>query len=304
MSDLLIEELRSHINAPHRDAVVVIGAGVSHAASKSPRALWTGLLEHGLEYCRGLNFTTEQEVEYLKGLLRVAKNLDISILVAEYICRKLGAPGRGDYANWLHLSVGSLEISDHEVLSALRELKVPLLTTNYDPLIEKEIGKSAVPLTWRASEEKIKMVLNRKDRKSVLHLHGYWEEPETIVLSRCDYCRLRNDDYAQAIIRFLGWMGTLVFVGCGEGLGDPNFSEFRKFARDAFARTKLRHYRLALESEAESLQSQHHPDEKIFVIPYGKKRTDLPRFLRDLVQQPTARTRAVASTRRQTPTQR
>lgn len=46
----IVDELRSLIRA--KQVAIIVGAGVSIGASRSPVASWTGLLESGLERCK------------------------------------------------------------------------------------------------------------------------------------------------------------------------------------------------------------------------------------------------------------
>jgi hypothetical protein len=56
--EALVDDLRDgHV-------AVIAGAGVTMAATKSaPTAGWTGLLQHGVHYCRDVNPTLDQEWE-------------------------------------------------------------------------------------------------------------------------------------------------------------------------------------------------------------------------------------------------
>jgi hypothetical protein len=77
-------------------------------------------------------------------------------------------------------------------------------------------------------------------------------------------------------------MRTLLFVGCGEGLEDPNFGALLRWTRRVFAGSEYRHYRLALTNEVAAIQAKHPPEERIFVLPYGTQYSDLGGFLRSL----------------------
>ncbi len=128
----------------------------------------------------------------------------------------------------------------------------------------------------------------RGDEPGVLHLHGWWDDPESVVLGIRSYEKVLGDAHAQAMQRALRSLRTLLFVGCGAGLGDPNFGALLEWSRGVFAGSQTRHYRLALESEVAELQRQHPDEERIIVLSYGKGHGDLAPYLRDLAPAPKA----------------
>jgi tetratricopeptide (TPR) repeat protein len=75
---------------------------------------------------------------------------------------------------------------------------------------------------------------------------------------------------------------TLLFVGCGESLHDPNFGAFLQWTCKVFHGSGYRHFRLARESEVTELQAQHPPEQRIFVLSYGERHFELAQFLRHL----------------------
>ena len=154
-----------------------------------------------------------------------------------------------------------------------------MATTNYDGLIEKETGLS--PVTWM-DHAMVQQVVRGDDQDHVIHLHGYWEQPESVVLGTRSYDALIDNKQAQFMQEVITWTKTLLFIGFGGGLSDPNFEALRGWMRSVFAQALYYHFRLALNGEIEKLQSQHHPDEHIIVLGYGEKHEDLEPFLREL----------------------
>ena len=137
-------------------------------------------------------------------------------------------------------------------------------------------------VTWQDGP-KVERVL-RGDDRAVLYLHGYWDRPETAVLGIRSYEQVLGNEHAQTVLHALGIMKTLVFVGCGAGLGDPNFGRFLEWTGRVFAGSEYRRYRLALASEPEVPH--------LTTIVYGSKHDDLAGFLRTLA--PPAHPAAVA----------
>lgn len=262
-----------------RRIMVIVGSGVSVSATKKARAAsWTGLLKLGVAECRTLNPALDGDWE--KRLLGEidSDDSDDTLSAAEKVTRKLQAPSGGSYRRWLRATIGSLQLLDSSVLDALRDLQVPLATTNYDDLLERVTGLPSV--TWR-DQAKVSRFL-RGEEQAILHLHGHWDQPESVVLGIRSYEEVRQDDHAQAMVRALAMTQSLLFVGCGDGLTDPNFKPFLSWLRSVNASNEARNYRLALDGEVVALQKQHQPEERIFVLPYGPDHPSLAGFLRRL----------------------
>jgi hypothetical protein len=204
--------------------------------------------------------------------------MDEVLSVAEQIYSRLGAPEGGEYACWLSDTVGRLEVRCPDVLEALRDLGVPIITTNYDSLIEDVTGLQ--PVTWRETW-RVEQVL-RGDASGVLHIHGHWDDPASVVLGIRSYQEILKDNHSQAVLRGLRTMQSLMFVGFGAGLADPNFDAFLRWSQETFSGSFYRHFRLARTSEVDTLKLQHPPAERLYVTAYGENHDALAPFLRSL----------------------
>ncbi len=280
-SNILINDLSAQIIA--RRIVVVVGAGISAAATKGvPAATWLGLLREGVTRCEAVvtnlppGWGDRVRMEIASG------DIDDLLSAAEKIATKLANQG-GEYSRWLRETVGALRVQDSRLIKALAGLGVPLLTTNYDSLIEDVTGWPAV--TWRQSSAVEYLI--RGDEQGVLHLHGHWQDPQSVVLGIRSYSQILGDTHAQAILQALRATRSLLFIGFGAGLTDPNFSALLRWARDAFSMSEYRHYRLVRSSEVAAVQADYEPSDRIFVLPYGDNYEDLPPFLERLVARST-----------------
>ncbi len=275
MSQDPVEDLRQEIEKGH--VLVVVGSGVSLAATNgNPLASWTGLLKDGVERCvkvKGLDARWANRVreEIDSG------DMDDLLSAAEKISSKLGFPDGGEYRRWLRETVGGLQVQDRSVLEALKDLSLPLATTNYDGLIEEITGLS--PVTWLDGDRIAQAIL--RDEPAIIHLHGHWKEPKSVILGLRSYERILSHGHAQALLRAVQTLHTLLFVGCGDGLSDPNFGALLDWARGVFKDSEVRHYRLCLDGEAEKFRKQH-KDDRLHPLPYGPKHSNLLRFLQDL----------------------
>ncbi|HEU4881231.1 MAG TPA: tetratricopeptide repeat protein [Longimicrobium sp.] len=274
----LRDDLQRQVDAGK--VVAIVGAGVSVGATKGkPVASWQGLLRHGVDRCRELPTAglTEAGAKLLHEQID-SGDLDMMLAAAEVVSRKLGAPGGGEWRRWLRETVGELRAEQTNVIEALRDLGVTIATTNYDGLIEEVTGLP--PVTWRDGAI-VERVL-KGDEQGILHLHGYWKDPESVVLGIRDYEKVLGDAHAQTMQRAMRSLNTLVFVGCGEGLADPNFGALLRWSEGVFAGSEYRHFRLALDREVTGLQARHPAEQRILVLGYGPDFGDLAGFLRGL----------------------
>ena len=275
MNEELFQDLRARIEKDQ--VLVIVGAGVSIGATRDQRldgcrvASWPGLLEHGVNRVEGLGWAPAEWVEGCRSLLKAGE----LIQVAEMLTGKLDGPAGGEYQRWLEDTVGHLNLVDREVLDALGNLGVPIATTNYDGLIEEVTGWPAI--TWKDGSAWQRVI--NGEASGVLHLHGYWREPASVVLGTRSYERITGHIPAQGMLRALALTKSFLLVGFGAGLQDPNFGALREWMGQAAPDSHYRHYRLERKSEEEKAQEQHDRKERVMVLAYGAERTGLGPFL-------------------------
>jgi hypothetical protein len=226
---LLIKDLQTQIKAGQ--VVAIVGTGVSIGTTNRNRlASWTGLLEDGVQRCCDLIRTLPSGWKERRLAEIHSNDMDELLSAAENVSRKLGAPDGGEFRRWLRESVGSLKAQHRGVIEALHGLGAKLATTNYDGLIEEVTGLP--PVTWMDGAKVERLI--RSDDRGVLHLHGYWDKPESVVLGIRSYEKVMGDAHAQNILRALQTMKTLLFVGFGSGLKDPNFGSLLRWTSRRF----------------------------------------------------------------------
>jgi hypothetical protein len=281
----LLDRLQAEIAAGRM--LVIVGAGVSIAASGQENgergvASWTGLLRDGVERCvevceslpEGWADRVYAEID--------SGDLDELLSAAEKISRKLGAPAGDEYARWLCETVGALHVADPPVITAIRDLGLPIATTNYDGLLEEVTGRPAV--TWREGERVERVI--RGDEEAILHLHGFWAEPESVVLGIRSYEQVLGDAHAQTMMRAIRATRGLLFIGCGAGIADPDFDALLRWTRTVFEGSGYQHFQLCLAGEAADLRQLHPPEERLVPLPYGDEHSCLEPFLRRLRPEP------------------
>ncbi|MHB1556251.1 MAG: tetratricopeptide repeat protein [Isosphaeraceae bacterium] len=271
----LLDDLRRQLAADQ--VLVIVGAGVSIGATRNhPVASWGGLLNDGIARCVRMNLVPGGWEQAAREELR-SKEVGKWLSVAEKVTEALGGRGGGEYGHWLEETVGRLKAHDRSVIHALHDLGAPILTTNYDGLLGGN-GRPAYP--WTQSAQMLGVI--RGDRPGIAHLHGYHDAPDSVILGVKSYKQILHSTRIQEMMKAAVIMKTLLFVGVGAGLDDPNFRALRQWIAQVWPSALHRHYLLALESECESLRRKHVLAERIFPLSFGKNHGDLAGFLREL----------------------
>lgn len=131
-------------------------------------------------------------------------------------------------------------------------------------------------LTWRDLAMVTKFLQGKL--AAVLHLHGHYVEPSSVVLGLDSYQRVIGSNHAQTVQKALFLERTLLFVGCGAGLDDPNWGQLLSWAAEVLPGTDCFHVLLARADEAPELMGQHPLSQRIWVLPYGNHHSDLAPF--------------------------
>ena len=265
--------------------VTITGTGVSVAACGNQEvegykvATWTGLLQHGVQHCRDKGLADDDDVELLTKQIKNGKT-DFLISAAENISRRLNASGRGVFRGWLKDTIGKLSVRHSAILDAVAALPGVLATLNYDNLLEDATGRTAI--TWLKAD-KVQEVLRREITHAVLHLHGWFDEPESVVLGLGSYLAVKDHPHAKAVLELFTMDRTLLFVGCGGTVLDPNFSRLIEWGKEAHKDVSPRHYLLCRTSEVADFRNKLRDAPWLQPLGYGAEYEGLVPFLRSLV---------------------
>ncbi|MCY2991481.1 MAG: SIR2 family protein [Planctomycetota bacterium] len=136
-------------------------------------------------------------------------------------------------------------------------------------------------VTWHDTRHAARVV--RGEDRRVLHLHGHWDEPDSVVLGIRSYEAVLNHQYIQEAMKAFGRTKSFLFIGCGdEGLADPNFGNFLAWlaALETAGDVEHRHYRLVRRHE------KVEPCGRVFPLVFGDGYPELPAFLQRLCPPP------------------
>lgn len=260
-------------------ALIVAGAGVSIAATEDAQvASWLGLLRSGLDRVAIENPATSDKWHATVTTLLDDPDTANLVFAAEKITTALGGRSSGKYARWLKETVGSLSLKDGAVPNALLELGCPIATTNYDGLIEEAAGQALTAITWQ-DPGLVQEVLRRDRLDRVIHLHGYWEKPSSVVLGYRSYEEILRDSASQDLQRAVGLTWSLMLVGVGQGGQDPNIGALLTWLEGAIPSSTTGHYWICDDAQKRQIGEQH---PQFVPVSYGHGHALLAGFLSDL----------------------
>jgi hypothetical protein len=257
-----------------------VGAGLSLAATEGAAyASWRGLLSHGIEIC-------EQVVSPLPpgwaGRMKdQLNNADVFayVAVANEIAPRLRASRGGrEFSSWMERSVGALRATPEgeRIIRAVRHLGRVIVTTNYDTLIE-DLPPMWSPYTWADHDYSVAL----RAEHTVFHLRGFVGKPESIIFGSSDYERLSSAERANAVNKSLFASHRFIFIGCGDGLDDPDIVPLIDFVNNVMPEESNEHYILVRGGQLRQF-TERPLSHLIIPVAYGRTLGELALFLEKL----------------------
>jgi SIR2-like domain len=284
-TDSLLAELRTLLD--RGEVVPVVGAGVSIATAGLPN--WSDLIRSAIRHVALRRTCDSAQIDAVTTLL----DRNELPAAAEKACRLLGAPA-GEFPAWLatQFNVANEQIKSTDLINSIIDLPCPVIaTTNYDRLLSQLHPNNPIALSWR---DPIKMQAALRDKEPrIFHLHGIYDDPDSIVLGVAEYETLVAAPAYRAVLEALWLTRTLLFVGCSfDGLADPDFCKLLTWASATFKGSPYRHYAILHRDSfrTEDVRKYLH-DWRIQIVPYGPTHDSLPASVRAINPQ---RERALA----------
>jgi hypothetical protein len=263
--------------------VIIVGAGISLSATypSAPSITWTGLIRDGLEYLQDNGFVTadDEEINHYRGVLqRGNTNIRTVLRACRYLKDELDH--NMQFATWLESVFGSLhrKVRHPEVFKALREFHqrgARLMTTNYDELLEHYCDLQRVRRSIAEDVRKYEQGI----LDGVFHIHGSFQDPKEVVLDPSGYYEVKASDDVQNLLKTYLGHNTILFVGCGSGLEDPNFNALLKWASSREENIPNHHYLLVRDGD----NLRYNP---LITLKYGRNYEDLVPYLSALIDDP------------------
>jgi DNA-binding phage protein len=260
-----------------QNLLFIVGTGYSAASSGGAAlATWQGLVHNGIDRAL-MSGAKPTWADHIRGLLEYGfSESDMTLILAATtaVVEELGKRGDYVYPKWLQETVGKLAVVDPALGKAIRSLPFPILTTNYDTLLENRDRRAT---DWTKPSEMLQVISGAESR-DIGHLHGVWSNPASVIFTAAQYRNLLESEVAQNLQRAASTLKSLVYIGYGAGLDDPNFESMINWHRQAFVPSPIPHFRLCLNSQLVELEAAHLNDH-IIPVAYGDLHEDLPAFL-------------------------
>ncbi|OQV00177.1 NB-ARC domain-containing protein [Cladophialophora immunda] len=288
MSAALNRREKEHVNKIRQALdgqrlVIIVGAGLSLSAIRPPlpRITWIGLIRDGLDYLEAERFVAGDDEElalYRKLLSRSNLKIETALRACGYLKDVLDS--NKHFPNWLDSVFGSLhqEVNHPEIFEALRkfhERGARLMTTNYDELLEHHCGLHRVRRMILEDVRKYE----QGTLDGVFHIHGSFQDPQEVVLDPVGYYKVKTSDDVQNLLKTYLGHNTILFVGCGSGLEDPNFKNLLEWATSREENIPNHHYLLVRERD----DQRYNP---LITLRYGPEYEDLVPYLNALLEDP------------------
>jgi hypothetical protein len=265
--------------------VIITGAGVTISATSDengkplPRTTWKGLILDGWRYL--VQTCNVDQSGFAMEVARKAldnSNSESLIFAADIVKKELDKKNK--FPTWL---ASVFENLDNEVrhpailkvLKALHSKGAKLLTTNYDDVLEKVCN---LPSIGRSEKDLRKY--KRGGLNGVFHIHGSYDEPDEIVLDQIGYYQITNADEVQDLLKTYLEHKLILFVGCGSGLEDPNFTGLLKWTSERHK--KLSNWHCLLVQNEDKMDY-----DPLVRLKYGARHEDLVPYLAQLLDDPT-----------------
>lgn len=209
-----MREVIREVRRARRQLVIVTGAGVTRSI-RFANPSWWQLVNDGL---------TSHAIPHT---LAASPSLEELLVAAELVQNAMVV----DKALWWEPLFGAIHanVVTRDVVDAIAALRVPVITLNYDGLYDTLSGATAlVPEilgscpTARSGEV--------PTLQGVLHLHGWHELPERVVLGSTSYQRISRALLTQASLRAALAGRRILFIGCGpDTVSDHNLGPILNF---------------------------------------------------------------------------
>lgn len=267
--------------------VIVAGAGVSIAVAGLPN--WRTAVGLAIDHIEHVGIASPSQTSILREDLENATTTDQLISCAASARSHLtgSSASSGEFAAWLRstFDVDISSASDESLLRGLHALPSCLITTtNYDKLISR--SKSGLDsISWRESPL-LNLALN--DSRRVVHLHGVWDDPDSVVFGTRDYELTSKDPAYQTFLQTLWIDRTLLFIGCSfDGMKDPDFVAMLDRMARTFPHATNRHFALVRSNSYTPDQAEEFLTKwRIQLIPFGERHEYLVPFLESLARSP------------------
>ncbi len=187
----------------NRNVVLFLGSGIS-----------VGSVEEGLP--SAYEFAQEINVQYFDNKKDVKSGSDLSKIAQEVIWNENGSRYRLNL--FISNTFNNLEKQPLDTHKTLAKIGLPMITTNYDTLIERAYVNTSKKLIKIVHDKQIPLASDT----FLIKIHGCAEEPDTCIITEEDYYKyLNSDSELKKLIRTIFTKNRIIFIGYS--ISDINF---------------------------------------------------------------------------------
>ena len=278
MTEYLRQELRKAIQGNIPKPLIVCGAGVTIQATARRAPNWPDLIASGIRRVADLDSGAASWATNSLAQMATATAKSL-IAIADELTDRLGGAGNAEFKTWLKDTIGDLVMANDDLIRAIVGLGCPIATTNYDDILSAVTGLP--PIVWSDHVSTLEFLNGQK--RGILHLHGHWQVPQSVVLGSKSYETHSEDERRKLLQSFAALNRPTLFIGCSdEGLADPDFSAFDEFVA-AWKEVAERRYWLVRQEVDRAGVPKPLPapglDRRLFPVAFGSEHDDLTAFV-------------------------
>ncbi len=280
MSRNPLDEIRTALDTGR--VVPFIGAGIPKAAANLP--VWSELFDRGIQYLRQFKDQlqlAEEDIDALATLGRSRRLADTFEMLQTMLG---GAPQSEHYHTFLTANFDDPDITSMASLEALRNLQCPVfVTTNYDLLLEHYChGSRRDTVTWLTPPGILSLL---RGGSGVIHLHGRYDVPNSVILSSSDYKRVVSATDTRRVARSLFDSAVLLFIGCSlDGVNDPHLGKILEGFAELQGPAGSEPHFMLVKGDPSAKEKTDLRRLGVRPVTYGDSFEDLPEFLDGLTQ--------------------
>ncbi len=267
----------------------VVGAGVSYAVAGVK--LWGDFIQQCIEMLHERN-VHDPRLNDVPGHLEAKEYTLAGQIVQEVLVAS------GSFPEILRriFTRTPESVSHHPLLKAIWALNAPLvLTTNYDRILEYAGPNGTQTLIHSEPFRLLTALRGLTNVPAVAHLHGVYDQPDSVIFSQGDYERLNTSDAYRDFTKALWMTHTLLYIGASPaGIDDPDFTELFSWGHHVFPDSPAPHYALmkaGTVTDAERYRLLAHL--RVRVVEYGDH-SELPDLVNRLAANGPARSEAAS----------
>lgn len=186
-----------------QNVVLFLGSGISLGAD-----------EKGLP--SAYEFATKIDKMFFNNENQVSSGNELPKIAQEVIWRHNGS--RYQLNSLIRDTFNGVEQHPLKTHKLLAEIDLPMITTNYDTLIEKAFASCGKKLQKIVHDKQIPLATD----SFLIKIHGCAEEPDTCIITEKDYYRyIYSDSELKKFVRTIFTRNCIIFIGYS--LADINF---------------------------------------------------------------------------------